>query len=383
MKVQIPEQLKADMPQTMWGRILTATPVVMAVVATMLAGLASSEMTRAQYDRSLGAQQQSKAGDQWGFFQAKRLRGALQRNTLDLLQNTAELQPLDPMALKIFAEQLPTALTQVEDRVKESLQRATTSGTGPTSDTQSAKTALDRYMQGAAQRRTEADKVKTEMIAVLESATGKQALAALQRGEVPGAAAGAALDPKVKAPMEAIANSEPESQITALSAQVDNPAIEAALRTARIQAQDFETANKPATQTIEQLDNLLSQGMACLQRRPILPGSNVADTGANLALTRGFTAARVRYTALRYETEARLNQAIANLYELQVRKSNLSAERHHKRSQRFFFGMLGAQTGVIISTFAMAARKRNLLWSLAAAAGLLAVAFAIYVYLCM
>ena len=48
MKVQIPDQLKQDVPQTMFGKILTATPVVMAVVATMLAGLASSEMNRAQ-----------------------------------------------------------------------------------------------------------------------------------------------------------------------------------------------------------------------------------------------------------------------------------------------------------------------------------------------
>jgi hypothetical protein len=61
--------------------------------------------------------------------------------------------------------------------------------------------------------------------------------------------------------------------------------------------------------------------------------------------------------------------------------SNASAERHHLRSQRFFFGMLAAQTGVIISTFAMAARKRNVLWSIAAAAGITAIAFAIYVYL--
>jgi hypothetical protein len=64
-----------------------------------------------------------------------------------------------------------------------------------------------------------------------------------------------------------------------------------------------------------------------------------------------------------------------------VRKNNISAERHHKRSQRFFYGMLAAQTGVIIATFAIAARKRNLLWSLAAAAGAAATAFAIYVYL--
>ena len=117
---------------------------------------------------------------------------------------------------------------------------------------------------------------------------------------------------------------------------------------------------------------------ACLQARPT---SDTAAAPAGASLTRDFTAARLRYTALRYEIEARLNQAIANYYELQVRKSNISAERHHNRSQRFFYGMLGAQLGVIIATFAIAARQRNLLWSLAATAGLLAIAFAIYVYL--
>jgi hypothetical protein len=43
--------------------------------------------------------------------------------------------------------------------------------------------------------------------------------------------------------------------------------------------------------------------------------------------------------------------------------------------------MLGAQAAVIIATFAMAARKRNLLWSLAATAGLGALSFAAYVFL--
>src|SRR3954453_8340620 len=95
MKVTIPEELKKDVPPTTYGKILAATPVVMAVVATMLAGLASSEMTRAQYDRSLAAQQQSKAGDQWSFFQAKRLRGAFQRNTAELLQAVSEVHPLE------------------------------------------------------------------------------------------------------------------------------------------------------------------------------------------------------------------------------------------------------------------------------------------------
>src|SRR5579859_5369504 len=104
-KITIPEELKSDLPPSRFGKILSATPVVMAVVATMLAGLASSEMTRAQYDRSLGAQQQSKAGDQWSFFQAKRLRGAFQRNTAELLQAVSEVRPLEAASLRKWAQQ--------------------------------------------------------------------------------------------------------------------------------------------------------------------------------------------------------------------------------------------------------------------------------------
>ena len=105
--------------------------------------------------------------------------------------------------------------------------------------------------------------------------------------------------------------------------------------------------------------------------------------GGDKSLKRDFTAARLRYTAARYDTEARLNQAIATVYELQVRKGNLDAERHRRRSQMFFYGMLGAQAAVIIATFSLAARKRSLLWSMAAAAGVSAVFFACYVYLFM
>ena len=104
MKVTIPEALKSDMPQNQWGKILTATPVIMTVVATMLAGLASSEMTRAQYDRALAAQQQSKAGDQWSFFQAKRVRAALQRNTVELLEFNGGVRALDPATLRQSCE---------------------------------------------------------------------------------------------------------------------------------------------------------------------------------------------------------------------------------------------------------------------------------------
>jgi hypothetical protein len=278
-EIKIPDQLKADIPQTLWGKILAATPVVMTVVATMLAGLASSEMTRAQYTRALAAQEQSKTGDQWAFFQAKRLRGALQLNTLDVLQNTTEVRRLDDTTLASFTPPAPPAA--------------------------------------------------------------------------------APLDAGVKAALDAAASGRPDTEVAPLVVRLNDQALEAAVRTARARADAFDVAVAPVNKTVEQLES----------------------ESAGKPNHRDVVAARLRYTAQRYDTEARLNQAIAILYELQVRRSNLDAERHERRSQRFFFGMLAAQAAVIIATFAIAARKRNLLWSLAAAAGAAAVGFAIYVYL--
>jgi len=278
MKMKIPDELKADVPQTKWGKILTATPVVMTVIATLLAGLASSEMTSAQYDRALGAQLQSKAGDQWSYFQAKKLRGAMQRTSLELLQATADVHPVGSAAL----EKIPSVATP-------------------------------------------------------------------------------AVDANLKAALEAVEKQQPETEITAALKSVDNKAIAAALQSARNQARDFDAALTPANQALEQLEKTLPAG--------------------DKAAARDLTAAKMRFAALRYDAEARLNQNIANLLELQVRKANISAERHHKRSGKFFFGMLAAQAAVIVSTLAMAARQRNLLWTLAAAAGIAAIVFAIYVYL--
>ena len=136
---------------------------------------------------------------------------------------------------------------------------------------------------------------------------------------------------------------------------------DAALNAATQAALDFDNATKSINKTSDKLDETLASG--------------------DKINFRSFSAARLRYTAARYDAESRLNMSVASVYELQVRKSNISAERHRKRSGKFFYGMLGAQLAVIIATFAIAARQRNFLWSLAAAAGLIAVSFAAYVYL--
>lgn len=308
LKADVPEDLKADLPQTIWGKILSATPVVLAVVATMLAGLASSEMTAAQYDRSYAAQLQSRAGDQWSFFQAKRLRSALQNNTLDLLLASGERRAFDAAVLR----------------------KAVGGSIGSTS---------------------------------LDSPAGLQALAVLDGGPLPKPPAPPALDPAIQAVLTAIEGSRPETEIAALLGKVEDKTLDLAVRGAREQAHAFDVVLKPVGQVVDALEQALN------------PASSDG------AVRRDFVAARLNYNARRYDAEARLNQNVAGLFELQVRKANLSAERHHRRSQRFFFGMLAAQTGVIVSTLAIAARKRNLLWSLAAVAGAVAIAFAVYVYL--
>jgi hypothetical protein len=315
--IKIPDALKADMPQSQWGKVLAATPVIMTVIATLLAGLASSEMTRAQYDRSLAAQQQNKASDEWGFFQAKRLRGAFQVNTLDLLQQMNSIPPLDIQSLGAAAQSPGLA---AEDRA-----------------------------------------VLTNL---LDSAGGRQALAAMQSGDLPVPASEVKLDPAIKAAMDAIQAGRPETEIAALAVQVKAQAIEAALAAAAEESRKFDAAVKPVNTLIDRLNDQIVRAAGLGRER------------------QAFGAARLRFAAARYEAEARLNQTVGYLYELQVRQSNVSADHHHARSQRFFFGMLGAQAAVIMATLAMASRQRNLLWSVAALAGLLAVALAIYVYFC-
>ena len=376
MKVEIPKELKQAMPQTFWGKLFSATPVVMAVLATMLAGLASSEMTRAQYDRSLAAQQQSKAGDQWNFFQAKRLRSATFRNTLDLLQATTELGPLSLSALKQSAIALPIQVEDAAGQIKSALQHVSTDANAA-----QAKEMLDQYLQADAQRKAQALDIKTQMLAILDAPDAETVIAALQKGEVPDIGPDPALDEKIKSAIEAVAGSKTLTEIAPFIARLDDKALEDSLRAAMDRTAVLDKATKPLNQSIDRIEKLMARQMGLLQEARtilILAGANPKVAPS---LNREFTAARIRYSAARYDSEARLNQAIGDLYELQVRRSNPSAERHHNRSQQFFYGMLAAQMAVIVSTLAIAAQRRNLLWSIAACAGMLAVAFGSYVYL--
>lgn len=302
MKAQIPDALKADVPMTTWGKILTATPVVLTVFATLLAGLASSEMTRAQYDRGLAAQLQSKAGDQWAFFQAKRLRGTMTDligSVLDSQSSTAA-QKLDQRVASLAKEEPFWGRSDVQELI------------------------------GAAQN----GRLPSVLPPSPENVSAAQKL--------------------VDEPTEPGALVEAFHRVShdVLDAEIDR--LRAAVRAADARA----TAETVLWRDMEAKASLWP-----------------AAERANLK------AARLDFDAQRYADEARMNQRIAQAYELKVKKVNLSAERHHLRSVRFFYGMLAAQVSVIVSTLALAAKAKNWLWSMAAFAGVVAFALAMYVHL--
>src|ERR1700730_8150635 len=100
---------ESETPKSLWESVFTITPVVLTVLATILAGLSNSEMTQAQYHRSLAAQYQSKVGDQWAFFQAKRIRGSGLEIAADHLPPAG---PLDPARLKALTLRVAVSVEQ-------------------------------------------------------------------------------------------------------------------------------------------------------------------------------------------------------------------------------------------------------------------------------
>ncbi len=99
----------------------------------------------------------------------------------------------------------------------------------------------------------------------------------------------------------------PDAEVDALLAGIDKQTLEDALRDAQTRSLAFDAGIKPIGEVVDRVDKQLA--------RP--------NTGT--VPRRDFVAARLRYYAQRYDTEAQLNQSIASLYDLEVRKGNLSS----------------------------------------------------------
>src|SRR5260370_6195018 len=182
------EQLPLE-KKSMWGAVLTATPVVLTVVDTMLAGLSTSEMTLAQYHRSLAAQNQSKASDQWGFFQAKRLRGTAMETAFDLLPPKSKPSRWEPNRLEAASRQLTQAF-QDEHKRTEDLEKAMTARTDLGSAAEPARQAAAEFHKAVQESAARADTTASQIPQDLAKEDDRAAfrfLAANQLPEIAGA----------------------------------------------------------------------------------------------------------------------------------------------------------------------------------------------------
>ena len=403
-------------PKGFWEKIITTTPVVLTVIATLLAGQSSSEMTRAQYSRSLASQNQSKVGDQWAYFQAKRTRTVILDKTGDLMDALTVTGQVDAGAIASLSKRLPEDLERAArdaERLAAAIARAKDALGGDAAALDASARRLLHSAQSAAAMAAPASKKSAETLAALSKDGQLQAtLEMLNSGDVPKVSEQHVSDPAIELAQSAISDRKPETEIAQLALAVSTPTLRKAMDAAEANADAFDQASKPLDKSMRALNDLIA-GQTSLIRELVLAVRDLKLTLSGLAideakmpdeirtpadrldrlssglkasvdeLSTSMKAGWNRFNARRYERDARYNQEAAFLYEIQVHQDSARADHHLTRSHNFFYGMLAAQMAVTIATLALAVRQRSLLWGLASVAGLCAVLYGATVYLDM
>lgn len=326
--------------------LTAAVPVILTVIATIFAGLSSSEMTRSMYYRSLAAQFQSKAGAQWGYFQAKKMRAATLDANSDLALLFVVRQFDEPAAKSLLAAIQSTPETEI--RRNDALASAL----------KNLEVALGHeQLRGA-----------------LRFLTGSD-LPAVENASPPTGAIAEAL--------KAVRSHSAQIRSDDVVANISAPEIDAAIIAAQANASAFEQACDPVVKSIRKLERAIGDvyritGSPADGPEALRPLANAVH-GAALSLR----FANQDFTARRYDREARDNQAVGELYEVQVLRAGFDSERHRARSKNFFYAMLCAQAGVTIASLALAKTRQSMFWLVAGLAGFAALALGGYVYLVM
>lgn len=402
-KTSATESQSGSTPRSGWDKLLSTTPVIMTVVATVLAGLSNSEMIKAQYYRSLAAQNQSKVGDQWAFFQAKRARGTNYDMTIKVLRSFGAHAELSPETLRAQVERLQRTLREGCANVEQIANQLKKEQ--PTLDSQ------QRAILGMAEQLcsigqsalARAKRCQASLNAALSDPGVVHALAALDGGPAESTsfarAVDAIADERIRELLQEIGRRKTEQETEALTARVDEAHLQEAIHAVESRAGENEAATRPVAKALDRVEQCVVEANAIAQSwdravadfraNTALPAQSAAPPATLAAqslknalqeVNASFTCERLRFDEQRYQREADENRIIAGLYEIQVRKSGWHSERHRKRSGYFFYGMLAAQAGVTIASLALAVRMKSLLWGVASAAGAIAVAIGAYVY---
>jgi hypothetical protein len=402
------EQSPTESTKSRWEKVLIGTPVLFTIVATFLAGKSSGEMTQAQYFRSLASQNQSKVGDQWAFFQAKRIRGTSLQMTAEVLQSVKGTEPMR-------ADSLADSARRLEDQLESACSNArnllVVVGAAQSKLKKETADPLEIYCKNLAIVTVKAANQARQARKELAAAGKNDSLFAKpvkpkkpSAGEDGVPSADSALIQKAIA---AIRNRAPEQTIGDLAMDIPDEALHQAIEQTEARAEADTDEAKKADRALGKLDKWVDEqskiGKSFLQswgdvRRAAQDVEDEPSPPQDLvrALRRmerhaeavkaitdetrtTFKVARLGMTARRYEAEARDNQDLAYLYEIKVHASGAKSDRHLQKSKNFFYGMLAAQVAVTIATLALAVRQKSLLWGLATLAGLSSIVYAGYV----
>jgi hypothetical protein len=393
-------------------KLFTATPVILSVLATVLAGLSSRELTLAHYYRSLATQDQSKAGDQWNSFAARRIRGTTLEMTRDLLETMSQPDHVEAARLEQAAARLAADFDNA-DKEAQRLSRAVEAAQpdlGPTAaPLQAAARQLEQFLHDNGSK---ADMAREEIRLALKRDRVKEAFRYLGTDKLPEIEAHKLDNEAIEKAAQAVAADQPETALERMALRIPLDQLMEAIHSAEENAKEFEDKGKPVGKTLDEIAGLVNREVALV--RPFYREARdvqaaLADVPANGSKAVGdlraaaaavertataikttadeldsdFKAARHDYTARRYRREAQYNQEVAYLYEVLVRQLSAESEVHRRKSAHYFYAMLGAQAGVTIATLAMAMRYRSILWSLASVFGVSALLFASYVFMGM
>jgi hypothetical protein len=351
-----PDEAQATENKSIWEKTIVSTPVILTVVATILAGLSNSELNLAQYYRGLAAQMQSKVSDQWAYFQAKRIRADQNDNSAQVLQSISQPAPFDPANLSAQLDRLVQELNSAE------------------------------YAGGSAQSDPHLKRIRSLADQIRQAATQPDqtdALARFAEGKVQHVPEQVIDDPQINEVIRGLGSHVSDADLENEAGKISLKTLTDAVDIANANIAAYDAATAGSDKSLAEIEKLFSD-----LSREILAFEGSIGSGSALTsvrdaasqLSAGYTIARMKYNASRYNSDAHYNQALAQLYEVQVRVDGFDSDRHRQRSKEFFYGMLAAQAGVTVATFALAVRRKSVLWSLAASAGFAAITFAAYVY---
>ncbi len=211
---------KAPTREPWQQRLITSTPVVLSVVATVLAGLASRELTLAHYYRSLATQEQSKAGDQWNFFQAKRIRGTIMETVAAGGSGLAAADPVDAVRLDATASRLADDLKQLERDAGGLRQAVAAAGTDTGRAHESLPAATDQLTRVLRQEAGKLDACHERLKQALAQQPVQRALRYLTAGTLPTIEERPVQDADIREALAAIDARQPDSRINPVIAHI-------------------------------------------------------------------------------------------------------------------------------------------------------------------